>query len=64
VTRFLRFNLANGTVSILGNLALMRVMVGEVKMHYLVANAIAIALCSIANFAVSNDWVFENEVRG
>jgi putative flippase GtrA len=59
LTRFLRFNLANGTVSILGNLALMRVMVGEGKMHYLVANAIAIALCSIANFAVSNEWVFE-----
>jgi len=59
VSRFLRFNLANGAVSILGNLALMRVMVGEGHMNYLVANAIAITLCSLANFLVSNEWVFE-----
>jgi putative flippase GtrA len=57
--RFLRFNLTTGAVSILGNLALMKVMVGEGQMNYLVANAIAIALCSIANFVVSDTWVFE-----
>ena len=56
--RFLRFNLTTGAVSILGNLALMRVMVGEGHMNYLLANAIAIALCSIANFLVSDGWVF------
>lgn len=59
LARLLRFSLANGSVSILGNLALMRVMVGEGKMNYLIANAIAIALCSTANFVVSNEWVFE-----
>jgi putative flippase GtrA len=57
--RLLRFNLANGAVSILGNLALMKVMVGQGHMNYLLANAIAIALCSLANFLVSNEWVFE-----
>ena len=57
--RLLWFNLTTGAVSILGNLALMRVMVGEGHMNYLVANAIAIALCSIANFLVSEQWVFE-----
>lgn len=57
--RLLRFNLANGAVSILGNLALMKVMVGEGHMNYLLANAIAIALCSLANFLVSNEWVFD-----
>jgi putative flippase GtrA len=56
--RLLRFNLANGGVSILGNLALMRVMVGEGHMNYLLANAIAIAPCSVANFVVSDAWVF------
>ena len=56
--RFLRFNLANGGVSILGNLALMQVMVGEGHMNYLLASAIAIALCSLANFVVSDAWVF------
>jgi putative flippase GtrA len=59
VLRLLRFNLTNGAVSILGNLALMKVMVGQGHMNYLLANAIAIALCSLANFLVSNEWVFE-----
>jgi putative flippase GtrA len=56
--RLLRFQFANGAVSILGNLALMKVMVGVGHMHYLAANAVAIALCSLANFLVSNEWVF------
>jgi putative flippase GtrA len=59
LSRFLRFNLTTGAVSIVGNLALMKVMVGEGHMNYLLANAIAIALCSIANFLVSDTWVFE-----
>jgi len=56
--RFLRFNLTTGAVSIIGNLALMKVMVGQVHMNYLLANGIAITLCSIANFLVSDGWVF------
>lgn len=62
--RFARFNLTAGLVSILGNLALMKVMVGFGNMNYLVANAVAIALCSIANFVVSDTWVFESASRG
>lgn len=57
--RLVRFNLTTGAVSILGNLALMKILVGEGHMNYLLANAIAIALCSIANFLVSEEWVFE-----
>jgi len=56
--RLLRFHLSNGVVSILGNLALMKLMVGQGHMNYLVASAIAIALCSLANFLVSEQWVF------
>ncbi len=59
VVRFVRFNLTNGAVSILGNLALMRVMVGQGRMNYLLANGIAIGLCSVANFLVSEEWVFQ-----
>jgi putative flippase GtrA len=59
LARLARFNLTVGVVSVIGNLALMRVMVGEGHMNYLVTNAIAIALCSIANFLVSDGWVFE-----
>ena len=57
--RFARFNLTTGAVSILGNLALMKVMVGYGEMNYLLANALAIVLCSLANFLVSEQWVFE-----
>ena len=57
--RFAKFNLTTGAVSILGNLALMKVMVGYGGMNYLLANALAIALCSLANFLVSEGWVFE-----
>jgi len=59
--RFVRFNLTTGAVSILGNLALMKVMAGFGHMNYLLANAIAIALCSLANFLVSEEWVFEEQ---
>jgi putative flippase GtrA len=61
--RFARFNLTTGAVSILGNLALMKVMVGYGGMNYLLANALAIALCSLANFLVSEQWVFEERPR-
>jgi len=57
--RLIRFNLTTGAVSILGNLALMKILVGQGHMNYLLANAIAIAVCSIANFLVSEEWVFE-----
>jgi putative flippase GtrA len=56
--RLVRFNLTNGGVSILGNLALMKVMVEQGHMNYLLANAIAITLCSLTNFLVSETWVF------
>ena len=59
LTRLVRFHVANGAVSILGNLALMKVLVGQGHMNYLVANGIAIVLCSVANFLVSEEWVFE-----
>lgn len=59
IPRLLRFNLTTGAVSILGNLALMRVMVGSGGMNYLVANAVAITFCSLVNFLVSERWVFE-----
>lgn len=56
--RFLRFNLTTGLLSIAGNLAMMRVMVGSIHMNYLAANGIAIVVCSLLNFLVSDGWVF------
>ena len=59
--RLLRFNLTNGGVSMVGNLALMKLMVDVSHLNYLVANGVAIALCSLANFLVSEEWVFEKD---
>ncbi len=56
--RLWRFNLSNGAVSLVGNVALMKMMVGQGHMNYLLANAIA--LCSLANFLISHKWVFED----
>jgi putative flippase GtrA len=58
LSRLVRFNLTNGGVSIVGNLALMKVMVGWCSVNYLLANGIAIALCSLVNFLVSDRIVF------
>jgi putative flippase GtrA len=56
--RLLRFNLTTGGVSIAGNLALMKVMVGWGHLNYLVANGLAIAVCSVVNFLLSDRIVF------
>ena len=61
LARLARFNLTTGGVSMVGNLALMRVMVGAGHMNYLAANGIAIVACSLANFLVSEEWVFAEE---
>jgi putative flippase GtrA len=56
--RLLRFHLANGALSILGNLVLMRLLVGRFRLNYLLANLLTIAACSIANFLASHRFVF------
>lgn len=56
--RLFRFHLSNGLVSILGNLVLMRLLVGQFHLHYLAANALSIAACSLANFLLSELFVF------
>jgi putative flippase GtrA len=58
LTQFVRFHLSNGLVSLLGNLALMRLLVQEVHLPVLISNCIAILCCSIVNFCLGNDWVF------
>lgn len=56
--RLVRFNLTTGVVSLLGNVLLMELLVGATHINYLVANGIAIAACSLANFVVSDHVVF------
>ena len=62
--RLLRFNLTTGTLSVVGNLVIMRVLVGRLGMNYLAANVLTILACSLANFAASHWLVFRARERG
>lgn len=53
-----KFHLANGAVSLAGNLAIMHWLVGKAHVAPVPANAVAIVACSIVNFLVSERWVF------
>jgi putative flippase GtrA len=61
--RLLHFNLSNGSVSLVGNLALMKLLVDYAKLPALLANVIAIACCSTVNFLVGEFLVFSSEAR-
>jgi putative flippase GtrA len=58
LTQIVRFHLSNGMVSMVGNLALMRILVDEAHMPLLVSNCIAILCCSIVNFCLGDQWAF------
>jgi len=58
LAQFMRFHLSNGVVSMLGNLALMQILVHEIHMPVLASNGIAILCCSIVNFSLGNNWAF------
>lgn len=55
-----RFHLSNGLVSMVGNLALMRILVGGAHMPLLAANCIAILCCSIITFILGDNWAFKD----
>jgi len=62
--RLFRFNVATGVISVLGNLALMAILVGALGLPPIVGNAIAVGLLSIVNFIVSDRWVFTSSPTG
>jgi putative flippase GtrA len=57
--RLLRFNLSTGLISIVGNLVLMRLLVGSLHMQYMIANILTIGACSLLNFWASDQMVFQ-----
>lgn len=57
----LRFHLTNGLVSLTGNLILMRLLVEHTHMPVLAANTVAVAFCSLFNFALSDRWTFRRQ---
>jgi putative flippase GtrA len=63
LVRLAKFNASNGAVSMVGNLGLMRLLVGEVRFNYVVSNLIAIVVCSLVNFVLSDRLVFDGEAK-
>jgi putative flippase GtrA len=61
--RLVRFQFSNGLVSLVGNLALMPLLVHGAQIPVLTANAIAILCCSLVNFRLGNKWVFAEKIR-
>jgi putative flippase GtrA len=62
--RLAKFNLSNGAVSIIGNLALMKLLAGSLGLNYFLANILSITVCSLLNFVVSDTFVFTQSVDG
>jgi dolichol-phosphate mannosyltransferase len=54
----LRFNATTGAMSLAGNLVFMFLLVGGLRLDPRAANLIAIGLCSLVNFALSDRFVF------
>jgi len=61
LVRLAKFNAGNGAVSIVGNLVLMRLLVGKLKFNYIVSNCVAIVVCSLVNFLLGDHFVFDVE---
>jgi len=61
--RLARFHGANGAISIGGNLVLMYIYTGLLGITPVLANLLAIATCSLLNFASSDSWVFATSRR-
>ncbi|HEV2304087.1 MAG TPA: GtrA family protein [Candidatus Acidoferrales bacterium] len=58
VLRLLAFNCTTGTISIGGNLVFVSLLIFRAHTPLLVANAAAIAACSLLNFAVNDRIIF------
>ena len=61
--RLVRFHLGKGIISLIVNLGLMRLLVGQFHIQYIAANLAAIAAGSIANFIVG-EWLVFRTVDG
>jgi putative flippase GtrA len=64
IARLLKFNFTTGLFSIAGNLILMGLFVTVLGLHYLSANLLTIAACSLANYLVSDRAVFPQVGEG
>ena len=56
--RLVKFHLANGLISLLGNIVLTWVLLEYARLPYLLANAISVVICSLLNFIAGDAFVF------
>jgi len=61
IKRLLRFNLTTGMISMVGNVVIMKFLVGSEHFPYMMANIVAIGCCSVANFLCSEVIVFRKK---
>jgi putative flippase GtrA len=61
--RLWRFHILNGLVSLAGNLVMMRVLVGVLGIHPVIANVAAVLACALVNFTASDRLVFRETRR-
>lgn len=59
--RFLKFNLLTGLISIGGNVLLMHWLRGHARLSLIAANAVAIVICGIFNYAANDRLVFRGD---
>lgn len=57
-----RFHVLNGAISLIGNLALMRILTGSLHLDPVASNILSILMCSALNFAASEWFVFRRAV--
>ena len=62
--RFVKFNATSGGVSLAGNLLIMSALVGQLHRNYAIANLLAVTVCSLANFLLSDRLVFQDDANG
>jgi dolichol-phosphate mannosyltransferase len=56
--RFVKFHLANGAISLVGNVLLMGLFVGWLMLPLTAANALSVLACSLVNFVLADRIVF------
>lgn len=59
--RLWRFHALNGMVSLVGNVLLMRLLVGTMGLPAIPANLLAVIACSLVNYVASDRVVFARE---
>ncbi len=59
--RLVAFNLGNGAVSLVGNLALMALLAGWLHLRPMLANVVSIVACSLVNFVIGEKLIFAEE---